>query len=42
MVKLRKACEDDAYQIRELLKNWLVETKLDFGKQTIVKHVKIY
>ena len=32
MVKLRKACEDDAYQIRELLKNWLVETKLDFGK----------
>tara|TARA_R100001132_G_C3241726_1_gene72208 strand:- start:39 stop:482 length:444 start_codon:yes stop_codon:yes gene_type:complete len=32
MVKLRKACEDDTYQIRELLKNWLVETKLDFGK----------
>ena len=32
MVKLRKACEDDVYQIRELLKNWLVETKLDFGK----------
>ena len=32
MIKLRKACEDDAYQIRELLKNWLVETKLDFGK----------
>ena len=32
MVKLRKACEDDTYQIRELLKNWLVETNLDFGK----------
>ena len=32
MVKLRKACEDDTYQNRELLKNWLVETKLDFGK----------
>ena len=32
MIRLRKACEDDAYQIRELLKNWLVETKLDFGK----------
>ena len=32
MVKLRKACEDDTYQIRELFKNWLVETKLDFGK----------
>ncbi len=32
MVKLRKACEADTYQIRELLKYWLVETKLDFGK----------
>ena len=31
MIKLRKAVETDVIQIRELLKKWLIETKLNFG-----------
>ena len=42
MIKLRKAVETDVIQIRELLKKWLIETKLNFGVQTIAKQGKIY
>ena len=32
MIKLRIAKDTDTHQIRELLKKWLIETKLNFGQ----------
>ena len=32
MIKLRIAKDTDTHEIRELLKKWLIETKLNFGQ----------